>query len=453
MSRITKLLTFSTAVLAPWLLTSAVVDAQDSDNFAGRAAVTIGNLEGVTAKPLTSFDISFVEPAIGLYALGDRTNNAVDLVDTHSNTFLGFCGHNQFTGATGNNDTSGPDGVLIRDNREIWVGDGNSTVKVFDVAGCSETTAPKQTIATGVVTDKRADEMCYDPRDQLIMAANNAADPPFASLISTVGPTYVVVARITFDGTNGAPKSTNGVEQCQWSPRTGMFYITIPGIDSPNTGHGVVAVISPQSQKVVKTFDIPLANCDTPQGMAVGPNHDILIGCNGQKGSTTHSSVIIDERNGKILATVANESGPDEVWYNPGNNHYFLARSGAANGGQTTQALGAIDAATRVADTGINNVGPVNNPPTNAHPSAHSVAADSVTNKTFFPIPGGLSTLCSAAGGSDTMGCILVVTGKNDKDDCVAEGAPVRTANAGEDTGFMRGRCRDNDRHDHDGDR
>jgi hypothetical protein len=476
MSRTKKLLTFSTAVLAPWLLTSAVV-AQDSDQFAGRAAVTIGPnavVGPVTANPLNSFDISFVDPAIGLYALGDRTNNAVDLVDTHDNTFLGFCGHGLFTGATGNNDTSGPDGVLIRDSREIWAGDGDSTVKVFDVAGCSETTTPKQTIHTGVAaTDKRADEMCYDPVDQLILVANNAADPPFGTLISTLGPTYVPVAKITFDGTNGAPKSTNGIEQCQWSPRTGMFYITVPGVKDPNTGEGVVAVISPQSQKVVKVFPLPLAKCDTPQGMAIGPGHDILIGCNGQKGSTTHSSVIIDERNGNILATVADESGPDEVWFNPGNNHYFLARSGAAGGGQLQQALGIIDAGTRVADTGINNIGKVNgtdgtkvcppvpNPmdptktipdPKCVHPSAHSVAADSVTNKTFWPIPGsgpndpnGLSTLCGPAGGSNTMGCILVINGVNDKDDttttadkgkgpknCVAQGAPVMSVSGGE---------------------
>jgi hypothetical protein len=301
------------------------------------------------------------------------------------------------------------------------------------------------------------------------MAANNAASPfPFATLISTLGPTYVPVARITFDGTNGAPKSFNGAEQCQWSPKTGMFYITIPGIDPPDgsSGHGVVAVISPQSQKVVKVFDIPAANCDTPQGMAVGPDNDILIGCNGQAHSTTHSSVIIDGTSGKIRATVANESGPDEVWFNPGNNHYFLARSGAAGGGQLQQALGIIDAGTRVADTGINNIGPVNGtdgtkicPPINGKPdpacvhgSAHSVAADSVTNKTFWPIPGNLSTVCSAAGGTDSMGCILVINGVNDQDDktaknnddngnnnngnnnrnCVAQGAPVMGVSGGE---------------------
>jgi len=125
-----KVLTFF-AILAP-VLTPAMAESPDSDNFAGTAAVT---LSGGTpaAKPLASFDISFVDPTIGLYALGDRTNNAVDLVDTHSNAFLGFCGHGQFVGFTGNNDTSGPDGVLIRDHREIWVGDGNSTVKVVDL--------------------------------------------------------------------------------------------------------------------------------------------------------------------------------------------------------------------------------------------------------------------------------------------------------------------------------
>ena len=450
MSRSTKLLTFSAALLAPWLLTSAVA-APDTDNFGPTAAITIGNLEGVTAKPLNSFDISFVEPAIGLFVLADRTNNAIDLVDTHTNTFLGFCGHNQFTGAvfnangTVNNNVSGPDGVLIRDNREIWAGDGNSTVKVFDVAGCSETTTPTHTIPTGTAADNRADEMCYDPVDQLILVANNAASPkPFATLISTIF--YAPLKRFTFT------QSTNGIEQCVWSPRTGLFYITVPGIETPDNGHGQVVVINPATLAVQTTFDIPLANCAAPQGMAVGPNHDILVGCNGS-GSKTQSSVIIDERNGKILATVANESGPDEVWFNPGNNHYFLARSSAGNG---LQALGIIDAGTRVADTGIQTAAPINNPPS-LHPAAHSVAANSVTGKTFWAIPGNPPPppqgptpfgLCSFAGGNDTMGCILVVTGQNDGDDtsattttakkgngpknCVAQGAPVMDVSGGE---------------------
>jgi hypothetical protein len=439
MSRIPKLVTgFAAALTSCIVLTSTPVTAgpPDSDGFAGTAAVTLTARGGVAPQPLTSFDISFVDPAIGLYVLADRTNNAVLLVDTHSNSFLGFCGHNSFRGFTGNNNTSGPDGVLIRDHREIWVGDGDSTVKVFDVAGCDENTTPIHTIATGTPADNRADEMCYDPRNNLVMVANNAASPPFATLISTTS--YSVVAKITFDGTNDAPKATNGIEQCQWNPRTSQFYITVPGVESPDNGHGVVAVISPHTKKVVKTIDIPLANCATPQGMAIGPDKQILVGCNGSA-STTHSSVIISDH-GRILATIANESGPDEVWFNPGNGHYFLARSAAFGG---IQKLGIIDAETMVADADI-TVAP-------AGKNAHSVAADSVTNKTFFPIPGASGgTLCSGAGGNDASGCILVVTGKNDRDDCVAEGAPVREASLGKDPVFMKHKCRDHDDHDHD---
>ena len=412
MSRSTKLLTFSAALLAPWLLTSAVAQV-----FSPTAAITVGD---ETAQPLNSFDISFVEPAIGLYVLGDRSNNAVDMVDTHSNAFLGFCGHNQFQGAvpnpngTINNNVSGPNGVLIRDNREIWAGDGDSTVKVFDVAGCGETTVPSHTIPTGTPADKRADEMCYDPVDQIIMVANNAADTPFATLISTIF--YVKLVSIPF------PQSTNGAEQCQWNPVTGLFYITIPGIETPDNGHGQVVVINPGTLMVDarSPFDIPLTACASPQGLAVGPGNDMLVGCNGN-GSNTQSSVIIGAGVGQLLATIPNQSGPDEVWFNPGNLRYFLARSNAGSG---FQALGIIDAGARVANTppGIQTGAPVNNPPSDLHPSAHSVAADSVTGKTFWPIPanppvgGGPQGdtpfgLCSFAGGDDTKGCILVVEG------------------------------------------
>src|SRR5262249_48499077 len=131
MSRITKLLTVSTAVLAPWLLTSAVM-AQSDEQLGIVTAITIPN------KVINSFDISFVDPTIGLYVLADRTNKGILMVDTHQNIFLGYCGQGQFTGAIpGRNDLSGPDGVLIRASREIWAGDGDSTVKVYDIAGCN----------------------------------------------------------------------------------------------------------------------------------------------------------------------------------------------------------------------------------------------------------------------------------------------------------------------------
>ncbi len=199
----------------------------------------------------------------------------------------------------------GPDGVLIRDSREIWAGDGNSTVKVFDVAGCERDHNAQAYNPHRLAADNRADEMCYDPVDQLILVANNAASPPFATLISTIASTcrWSKSSR-SRQSPPMASSSASGVRgrACSISPFPGSKIRIMVTVQ--------VAVINPATFAVQTTFDIPLANCDTPQGMAVGPAHDILIGCNGSDGRQTQSSVIIDERNGNILATVANEFGP-----------------------------------------------------------------------------------------------------------------------------------------------
>src|SRR5436309_5748236 len=84
------------------------------------------------SAPLKSFDISFVERSGQTYYLADRSNKAVDIFDASSNTFETRVAG--FVGFTGNNDTSGPNGiVVVHDRGEVWAGDGNSTVKVIDL--------------------------------------------------------------------------------------------------------------------------------------------------------------------------------------------------------------------------------------------------------------------------------------------------------------------------------
>jgi len=436
MSRITKLLTVSTAVLAPWLLTSAGVAPAAEESLGIVTAITIPN------RVIISFDISFVDPTIGLYVLADRTNKGVLMVDTHQNTFLGYCGQGQFTGATGHNDTSGPDGVLIRASREIWAGDGNATVKIYDIAGClGPHVGPKQVITLGSAAhDKRADEMCYDPIDQLVMVANNAADPPFATIIDASTFPYSIKKKIVFDGTAGFPKATNGIEQCAWSPQTKKFYITVPGVNDPDDGTGAVVRINTDGTFSAQ-FNLKRDDCDTPQGLAMGPDTsgnltppppisepgatddaNMLVGCNGNR-SLTKSSVVISQIDGDLIFVVADESGPDEVWFNPGDNHYYLARSNAAGG---VQMLGSIDAFGGTADPSV-TVGP-------AGRNAHSIAADAVTNQVFFPVPASPHfALCGQGGGHDLHGCILVLKNGpldgDDVSDCFASGNPTIVGN------------------------
>lgn len=81
--------------------------------------------------------------------------------------------------------------------------------------------------------------VCFDPKHNLVMVANNADTPfPFVTLISTE--TYMALTRITLDGNNGTPKATNGAEQCKYDQRTDRFYISVPEINGPgnNTAAG-----------------------------------------------------------------------------------------------------------------------------------------------------------------------------------------------------------------------
>jgi hypothetical protein len=184
----------------------------------------------------------------------------------------------------------------------------------------------------------------------------------------------------------------------------------------------MVLVISEHAPfHVEKAFTIPIVSgCVGPAGMAIGPNHQIGLGCGGT------NSLIIDDRTGIFITTVLGEGGTDEAWYNPGNNHYFFARSGAGK-------LGVEDAG----------------PPPSADPDAtigsatpatsgnHSVAADPFRNQTYVPIRGNsapvtpptlpsTNTICSTnkdvSGhpGNDAKGCIAVYTARGDKDDRVA---------------------------------
>src|SRR5665213_728657 len=119
---------------------------------------TVKTTINIPGAALASFDISWVDPSLSAYFLADRSNKSIDVIDTNSKTVI-----HQFTpgfvGFTGNNDTSGPDGILTLDNKgtqQMWVGDGNSTVKVLSYPSGTLT----HTISTGGTG--RADELCYD---------------------------------------------------------------------------------------------------------------------------------------------------------------------------------------------------------------------------------------------------------------------------------------------------
>jgi hypothetical protein len=398
------------AAIAPWLFTASIAEPKD-EVFGVTSVINLPD-----SQKLGSFDIGFVDAADGLYLLADRTNKVVDVVDTGTNELIhqlaapspGFVGAILCPVTGTANDCAGPDGVLVANGNQIWVGDGNSRVWVLDltssppgklIAGPISTALPNTTDAT------RADELCHDDADHIILIANDASTPhPFVTFISS--DTFGVLGHLVMDGTDGKPDAAGGIEQCQWSPKTGKFYLNVPNPAS-NPKDGVVLQIDPTSRAIEKTFSLAGSGCGGNTGMALGPFPEALLGCSNG-GS---SSVIINLNSGSVKA-LPGEAGADEVWFNPANGQYFLGSGNHLSpSGNPDPILGVVDATGNKEDFSPKSA-----------VGSHSVAADPVKNQVYVPInsnpaQGGASKICSANGGSDVNGCIAVFTAVSGTDD------------------------------------
>src|SRR5262249_39972540 len=336
------------AAIAPWLLTATVFPSAAEEVFGVTSVINLPD-----SQKLGSFDIGFVDPANTVYLLADRHNKSIDVVDTSTNTLThqlnapapGFAGAVACpTPGFGGKDGGGPDGVLVANGNQIWVGDGNSRVWVLDLTSSPPgklIAGPISTALEGAGTDPtRADELCHDEDNHIILIANDASSPsPFVTFISSTS--FSVLGHIVMDGTNGTPNATGGIEQCQWSPRTGKFYLNVPN-PAVAPDNGVVLQIDPVSEEIEQTFSLAGSDCGGNAGMALGPFPQALLGCS----NAGPNSVVINLNTGAIIGNLAGEAGADEVWFNPGDNQYFLASGNhlTAVGGSAAPILGVVDA-------------------------------------------------------------------------------------------------------------
>src|SRR5260221_712872 len=143
----------------------------------------------IPGNPLRSYDISWVNPHRAEYYLADRSNAGIDIIDTRTLTFKRTLGKGLFVGVVlngagtaVNNDKSGPDGVVTH-GRWLYAGDGDSSLKVFDLDGSGG--LAQAPLFTGGST--RVDEMALTTDGELLLTVNNAEDPPFANLFAANG--------------------------------------------------------------------------------------------------------------------------------------------------------------------------------------------------------------------------------------------------------------------------
>jgi hypothetical protein len=438
--------------------------------YAGSGLVPKTAVSPAGGAPLASFDISWVDTVSGNYFLADRSNKAIDVVNTTSlaSSQLGAGAFVGLKTTSCGNGCSGPNGVLTVNGQLVFAGDGGSTLRIFNIA----TGLNVQNIYTGFVASdpNRLDEGCFDTKDNIAVFANDNDGPgggngsntspqngsvsgPYITFFTqnTTTGQWQIASQIIMDGGAGTqninpntgntpvyhgPNATNGIEQCQYNPRDGKIWINLPEVNGTgaDTAPGNTLVIdplvataaagtfgiNPQNNPIEAVYVDPLATCVGPQGMTIGPQPQILLGCNGNgNAGAANSTIILNDGTsggvpGSVFAVLTGQVGSDEVDYDASSRVYTLAESKNFKTVTTppttptlSPQLGIVNAISLVQDISI-ATGPSGS-------SAHSVANDPSSRKTFMPVPvnSASAKLCSTASGgaiSDTSGCILVLT-------------------------------------------
>jgi hypothetical protein len=363
-----------------------------------------GTGSNTTNGSMYVFDISYVDEtsATPMYYLADRSNAVIDVVDATNDVLVArIAATPPFAGFTGNNSTSGPNGV-IAGFPWLFASDANSRVVSINL----NTHATVSSISTGGAPGLRADEMAYDQADGLLLAVNNADTPPFATLIAVNGVNggLVPLQKITLDAAHGID-AQNGAEQPVWDPGTGKFYLSIPQIGSNVANGGVVRI----SKTGVPETIYPIQFCG-PAGLTLGPKETLFVGCNtvfdttgnvwNPTGQTTSAQqdIVLDATTGQILANVPFIGAGDEVWFNSGDGNFYGTGSGSpyrptSAGTLTAQGatpFGVVSSSTHQLLQLVTSINvPAVTTGTLQHPAgtSHSIAANSKNNQIFVPMP------------------------------------------------------------------
>jgi hypothetical protein len=269
---------------------------------------------------------------------------------------------------------------------------------------------------------------------KLLLAANNAEDPPFGTLFSANGDngTSAVskITKIVVDPTIVPSGFGLSIEQPTWDPTTKRFYTSIPIIANNPAGcnygqlagaitcHGGMLVTDPFAlstptatqgafNSTTNTGVVPLNACG-PNGATVGPNDNIMLGCTPGNNPSDTTTLVINAKT-KYYANIGGITGSDEVWFNKGDNRYYLGASKMPGGAE----LGVVDGPSVLIEA----------IPQSAN--SHSVAADSKRNRIFVPQvaptsvvgAGGDTTTVGQGICGSTNGCVAVYQHDVDNDD------------------------------------
>lgn len=351
------------ALLVPATLVVFVAARADEEHHGKFGSYKLLTTIEIRHGGLLGFDISWVDSERGRYYLADRgTANTpptprIDVIDTENDKLLDQIDLSTAPNGvvaihrTGSDDEEDQAGTLV-------VGGADSTAIFIDLA---HPHATPFTVSTG--GKDRADELAYDPRDHIILIANDRDVDLFVTFISTMNTPHVL-GKIYYNGSvSGNPISTGGIEQPVWDGAKKKFYLAIPSTQAnPN---GEVDEIDPIAMKITRI--LPTTCKGGPAGLVLIPGQRLMTSCGD----------VINIANGNIIHTAG--VGGDEIWFNRGDDRVYFGGGLDRISVPVVSGLSPFNLITTLA------VGLIATPPAPNH-TTHSVAADSENNKIFVPV-------------------------------------------------------------------
>lgn len=381
------------------------VPASASPTYAFQQTISLsGPLAG---KSINGYDLSVFDPSNQLFYFTDRTNNGIDVFSAATTSYVTQIGSGLFAGSQGgNNDIAGPNGLYLSTTTGggsiLLAGNGASNVIGFNLntAGTGIIGSPFS-VSTAVAgtpnPPNRVDGVAYAPAANTILAANNASDPGFLTLINNA--TGTVTKSILLDGvttdSNGNTYPNvggNGVEATIFNTARGTYFVAVPTLSIDGSGNpadaGGVIELDAKTGNLLHTYNfasLGLSGACSPTGLVQGAGASMFVACSDP---TALGSVLLDPTNNGSIKVAAGIEGGDQTAYDPTNNTFFEAARFQPGG----PVVGVIDASTLAVQLlpGAFNI--------------HSVAVDPVSNEVFVatsPLSSGVNPYC-------TNGCIAV---------------------------------------------
>jgi hypothetical protein len=307
-----RVVVLAVAMLSACALVVPTAGAQATNPvpYALKTRIPVPTWAGTDSSAI-SVDISWIDPAFGLFVIGDRTGAAIETFDAKRYTFIKAAGQGAFVGP-GPTGAAGPNGVTVVGPNEVAGGDGDSTLKVVNLD-----TGEIQSVDTGGT--HRVDEMAYDPVSDILVVANDREGEAGNYTGNFI--TIIKVHPLSILGKIPCPQCTTGIEQ----PLVvnGRFYVALP-TTTANPGGEIVLVntTTMKIDQVIKTSDCK------PTGLAAGIGGLFVAGGGG---------CVIDPRSG--TGTPITDAGGDEIATLPGRGIYAFVIAG-------TQTLNLVDAGT-----------------------------------------------------------------------------------------------------------